>query len=370
VTGSTRITLCLGGDVMTGRGIDQVLPHPLPPRLHEPVVTSALDYVALAERAHGSIRRPVSHSYVWGDALEEMERRRPAARIVNLETSITTSEDAEPKGINYRMHPDNVPVLGAARIDCCAIANNHVLDWGTAGLRQTLDALDRAGIRTAGAGRSLAEARRPAVLPVGGGARVLVFALATPDSGIPLAWGAGADTPGVHLLSSLSEEGVALVAGLVDAVKRRGDVALASVHWGGNWGYEIPVEQRRFAHALIDRAGIDVVHGHSSHHPKGIEVHGGRAILYGCGDLLDDYEGIPGRRRFRSDLALLYFPTLDARTGELTGLEMAPLRILNLRLQRPSSGDAGWLRAMLDRECASFGHRVISRGDAFALEWE
>src|SRR5579872_3924197 len=114
-------TLFLCGDVMTGRGVDQVLPHPSDPTLHEPYVASALEYVEMAEKAHGPIPRPVSFSYIWGDAAAELERLAPAARIVNLETSITTSEDYDPKGINYRMHPANTPCLAAAKIDCCVL---------------------------------------------------------------------------------------------------------------------------------------------------------------------------------------------------------------------------------------------------------
>ena len=102
---ATTRTLFLCGDVMTGRGIDQILRHPSRPVLYERAVTSALEYVGLAEHAHGPIPRRVDPTYVWGVALEELERRRPAARIINLETSITTHEDAAPKGINYRMHP-------------------------------------------------------------------------------------------------------------------------------------------------------------------------------------------------------------------------------------------------------------------------
>ena len=112
------ITLFLCGDVMTGRGVDQVLPHPGDPRIHEPHARSAGMYVELAERAHGPIPRPVDFAYIWGDALEELARVRPGARIVNLETSITRSDDYwRGKGINYRMHPDNVPCLTAAHID-------------------------------------------------------------------------------------------------------------------------------------------------------------------------------------------------------------------------------------------------------------
>ena len=68
-----ELTFFLSGDVMLGRGIDQVLPHPVPPGLHEPYVRSALGYVELAERASGALARPVDFGYVWGDALEELD---------------------------------------------------------------------------------------------------------------------------------------------------------------------------------------------------------------------------------------------------------------------------------------------------------
>ena len=123
-----RVTLFLCGDVMTGRGIDQALPHPSKPRIHEGFMGSAMGYLELAERAWGPIPRPVGFSYVWGDALAELETRAPDLRIVNLETSITTSDEPWPKGINYRMHPRNAPCLSAARLDLCVLANNHVLD--------------------------------------------------------------------------------------------------------------------------------------------------------------------------------------------------------------------------------------------------
>jgi poly-gamma-glutamate synthesis protein (capsule biosynthesis protein) len=87
------ITLFLCGDVMTGRGIDQVLPHPNDPVLHEPYMTSAKGYVELAEEANGPIPKPVDYAYIWGDALRELEQRAPDVRINNLETSITRSED-------------------------------------------------------------------------------------------------------------------------------------------------------------------------------------------------------------------------------------------------------------------------------------
>ena len=365
--GSDLVTLFLCGDVMAGRGIDQVLPHPGDPRLHEPHVRAALDYVELAERANGPIPRLGDFAYVWGDALAELERVRPDVRIINLETAVTRSDEWADKSINYRMHPENVPCLTAAGIDCCVLANNHVLDWGQAGLAETLDTLRRANLRTAGAGRNAAEAAAPAVLELARGTRVIVFSFGSTTSGIPAEWAASEGRPGVNLLEVAT---VREIAANVRRVKQPGDVVVASVHWGRNWGYEIPGRQRALAHGLIDEAGVDVVHGHSSHHPKGIEVYGNNPILYGCGDFLTDYEGIGGREEFRDDLVLMHFVTIDASAGRLVRLEMTPLQIRRFRLNRVSKEDGRWLRDTLDRECAKLGGRVESTADdRLALGW-
>jgi len=367
---SRGVTLFLCGDVMTGRGVDQILPHPSNPVLHEPCVQSAVEYLAMAEAAHGPIPKPAAFSYIWGDALEEVERAAPDARIVNLETSITTSDGYESKGINYRMHPANFPCLAAAKIDCCVLANNHVLDWGRGGLADTLCILRKANIQTAGAGRDLQEAWAPAVINLGGRSRLLVFAAGTMDSGIEPHWGATASAPGVVLLRDLSEKTAELIAERVAGVKRPGDIALFSIHWGGNWGYDIPRHHEAFARRLIDRAGIDAVHGHSSHHPKGIEIYKQKLILYGCGDFLNDYEGIAGYEAFRSHLVLAYCATLDSETGKLLRLEIAPFEIRRFRLQHATAQDAAWLRDMLNREARPLGtHADLDARNRLVLSW-
>ena len=125
------LTLFLCGDLMLGRAIDQLLPHPSDSVLYEPVVRDARAYLRLAAERNGVVPAPVDWRYVWGDALDELARRRPDARIVNLETSVTRHDVPWPgKQIQYRMHPGNVPVLDAAAIDCCVLANNHVLMTG------------------------------------------------------------------------------------------------------------------------------------------------------------------------------------------------------------------------------------------------
>ncbi len=356
-----NVTLFLCGDVMTGRGIDQILRHPCDPRIHEGYLADAIDYVRLAERVSGPIPRGVDDAYIWGDALDELARMRPDARIINLETAVTQSEDWMAKGINYRMHPANVGCLTAAAIDCCVLANNHVLDWGEAGLLETLDALHGAGLRTAGAGTHREEGQAAAELPAPGGTRILVYALGTPDSGVPPSWEAGANHPGVDFLADLTEPSAQRLAERVRAARRPGDLVIVSIHWGGNWGYRVPHEQAEFARHLIDAGAADLVHGHSSHHPKGVEIHCGKLILYGCGDFINDYEGITGHEQFRADLGVMYFPRLDASSGKLIDLELVALWRRRFRLERASESDSRWLCGVLNKE----GNRL---GTSFELQ--
>jgi len=271
------VTLFLAGDVMTGRGIDQVLPHPGDPRIFEPYSRSAQDYLHLAERANGPIPRAVDFAYIWGDALTVLDEAAPDVRIINLETAVTRRGEPWPrKGIQYRMHPDNIPCLSAAAIDCCVLANNHVLDWGYAGLEETLSSLSGSGLTTVGAGPSRAAAQLPAAFVLPGVSRVLVFAWGLPSSGIPMAWAATARKPGVNLLPDLTDRTISDITDTVGSHRQPGDVVVVSLHWGGNWGYPIPAEHRRFARTLIDSGVVDLIHGHSSHHPLGIEVYRGR----------------------------------------------------------------------------------------------
>ncbi|MFC9294826.1 CapA family protein [Streptomyces sp. NPDC057011] len=356
--GADLVTLFLAGDVMLGRGVDQILPHPGDPALPEAYVSDARTYVELAEAANGTVPRRAPFSWPWGEALGLLDAAAPDARILNLETSVTRSDDVAPgKSVHYRMHPANLPCLAAARPDACALANNHVMDYGRRGLAETLDSLAAAGLRAAGAGRDLEEARRPVVLPLSGKRRLLVFSLGTASSGIPHTWAATADRSGVDFCDESSAAAAAEVSGRIRRAKRSGDLAVVSIHWGSNWGHAVPREQVRFAHALVD-GGADVVHGHSSHHPRPFEVYRGHPVLYGCGDLIDDYEGIGGNERYRDDLRLLYFLAVEPDTGRLDHARLVPLQAHRMRLRHASREDCAWLHEVLARTGRAFGTRL------------
>ncbi len=360
------MTLFLCGDVMLGRGVDQILPRPGDPELREGHVSDARSYVRLAERVSGPIPHPVSFAWPWGDALEVLDQAAPDVRVVNLETSVTRSSDFAPgKGIHYRMNPGNVASLATVRPDACALANNHVLDLGRAGLAETLETLAAAGLRAVGAGRDATEASQPAVIPVPAGGRAVVFSCGVASSGIPANWAATATRPGVDLLPSLSDTAADEVIARVRAVKREGDVVVVSIHWGSNWGYDVGDDQVRFARRLID-GGVDIVHGHSSHHPRPVEVYRGKLVLYGCGDCINDYEGISGYEEFRDDLRVLYIASVACDTGALGALRMVPMQASQMRLHRASSEDGEWLRSVIESVSQRFGC-TVSREPGGAL---
>ena len=353
------LSLILTGDVMLGRGIDQIQRFASHPRLYENYVKSAETYVELAEQVNGAIPRYVNPDYIWGEALNVLEGDPPDVSVINLETSITDRGTyAAAKGIHYRMHPNNIDCIAAAKIDCCVLANNHVLDWGQRGLLDTLDTLDAAGIGHAGAGRNRRAANAPWIREVPGKGRVLVFGIGHGSSGVPRSWVAGKTTPGIAYILGLTEQTAGQLSERIAQERRDGDFVVVSVHWGPNWGYQIDEEQTAFAHALIDSAGVDLIHGHSGHHRKAAEVYKGRLILYDCGDFINDYEGIQGNEGFRTDLVLMYRLTLSLPEKRLTEVQLFPFRLRKFRLEHVVPKDIEWLVGVLNREYGRFDASV------------
>ena len=190
---------------------------------------------------NGPIPRPVDFAWVWGDALPALDAAAPDVRIINLETSITTSDEfAVGKAVLYRMNPANIPALTAVRPDVCVLANNHVLDFGRTGLAETLDLARRR--RSPGTGSRPRHRRGP---PSGRGPR----SRRPPRPGLRRrAWRPAASRrtgPRPRTArgwTSSREPSAAAADEVVERVRtarRPGDVVVVSVHWGGNWGYGV-----------------------------------------------------------------------------------------------------------------------------------
>ena len=270
-------------------------------------------------------------AYAWGDTLPLLQRAD--ARFINLECAITDWGEPEPgKVFCFRTDAKNVEVLRVAHIDAVSLANNHVLDYGEPGLRETLRNLDASGIRHAGAGLTALEAQQPAWLAIDG--LRIAFLAATdnqPD------WEATADRPGVFYIPiDPADERFQRLVTLVRAAKRAADLVMVSLHWGPNWGYQPPPEHPPAARLLIE-SGADIIFGHSAHIVRGIEVYRGRPILYSCGDFVDDYAVDQVERNDESFIVQAY---LSGR--ELTRLSLIPTVIeeFQARLARGTRRDS------------------------------
>ena len=171
-----------------------------------------------------------------------------------------------------------------------------------------------------------------------------------------------------EFLPDLSGAAADEVIARASAARQPGDVVVVSIHWGSNWGYDVDRDQACFAHRLIN-GGVDLIHGHSSHHPRPIETYRGKLILYGCGDCIDDYEGISGSpKAYRDDLRLLYFASVRPDTGELAALRMVPMQARKMRLHQARPADSKWLATILGQISRPFGARITREpGGALVL---
>jgi poly-gamma-glutamate capsule biosynthesis protein CapA/YwtB (metallophosphatase superfamily) len=279
--------------------------------------------------------------------------------IVNLECAITASLErwhGEEKAFYFGAPPQAVEALTDAGVDLVSLANNHALDFGIGGMRDTLALLRRHGIGHAGAGENLAEARA-ATLAVRRGIRFGMAAFCDHQAD----FAARTDSPGIAYLDPDDESSA--VAVLREALEplsaAQVDWPILSLHWGPNMVFRPSPARRRLAHAAIDM-GWKIVFGHSAHVFQGIEFHRGCPILYAAGDLVDDYRIDPD---FHNDRQLLFEMTLDRE--RLHRIALHPVRIKDCRVE-PATGEAlhnieSWMRAL----CQEMGTTV--RQDAQGL---
>jgi poly-gamma-glutamate capsule biosynthesis protein CapA/YwtB (metallophosphatase superfamily) len=319
-------TLALTGDVMLGRGVNDTL----------------------------RVARPAEP---WGDVLPLL--LAADLRLINLECAITVQRrpwSRTPKVFHFRADPLAVEVLKAARVNACSLANNHTLDFEEKGLLDTLEHLEAAGIRYAGAGRNLEEAARPVLLE--GGLAVVAFT----DNEPPFAAGPG--RPGTNYLPVSTEpEVLRRVEEAIGAARDAGArTVVFSNHWGPNMVRRPPEAFRLFARAVVDR-GADVYYGHSAHVFQGVEVYSGRPILYDTGDFIDDYAVDPDLRNDRSFLF-----RLSTEDGELRRLELFPVVLPYARVELAAGEEREVILGIMQDLSAEMGTTFERREDRLVLE--
>jgi poly-gamma-glutamate capsule biosynthesis protein CapA/YwtB (metallophosphatase superfamily) len=336
-----------GGDTMLGRAVQLTFPFQAPNEDAIRDSTTAGTYLLMAMHcARNSPAELCSHelqrlrelnrdgSYVWGDYLSALSITPPPdVRLLNLENAVTTSTqnyDVPLKGINYHMHAKNIPLVlsafaakafgdGDARVGdartipfVMSMANNHALDFGRLAFEQeTLPAFDTlpGDAHVVGVGASILQAAKAARVDLRGRS-LYCIAVSTVCSGTPPSWRATSTLPGMIVLPALvSPSAVQKAIEATTSVLHANnlswphtrDLLVLSIHWGPNWAYKDPEDaqaqgfRREFAHRAMDELGVDLIYGHSSHHIRGMETYRGKLVIYGAGDLVNDYEGFTNR---------------------------------------------------------------------------
>lgn len=358
----THFRVLMTGDVMLGRGIDQILSTPSKPGIYESYIKDSRDYLQLAIKKNGSIPLKVADDYIWGYAKKVIAKEGPELTIVNLETAITTSDDFWPnKGIHYRLHPENTRVIKALGIDICTLANNHSLDWGYRGLKESIESLRSNKIYPLGAGDTRTDAEKPYIKKISNSQRLLVFAFGSPSSGVYPSWAASSKQAGLAYLR-FSPRDLSRVKDLVRSHRKKDDIVILSLHWGPNWGYNIAAKHQNFAHRLIDEGLVNLVFGHSSHHPKGVEFYRNVPIIYGAGDLINDYEGINSRRtaKYRGHIGGMYLLNFALNSKNVDAVIFYPSTVKKFRVEAVNSDDFAWISKKLQQESARLNTTVTS----------
>jgi len=290
--------------------------------------------------------KDLTPAYPWGDTLPLFHNAD--WRMCNLECAI--SDRGEPwtdtrKVFHFRTDTQNVEVLNKARIDCVSLGNNHALDYGYTALSDTLCVLEQNNIESIGAGENGAEASEMAVMTIGDTTiGVLGFTDNMPE------WEAGEQKAGVNYLPlALEDPRMEAFLGQVEVKAKQVDLLVVSAHWGGNWGYEAPGNHQAVAHALIDR-GADIIHGHSAHIVRGVEVYKNRLILYSTGDFIDDYAVDPRQRNDRS-----FIFEVSAGAEGVEGLRMHPTVVRRFQAQRARGADMKAVVETMTRLCEALG---------------
>ncbi len=290
-------------------------------------------------RAHG-------YTYPWGNVLPLP--LTTDLNLINLETTLTTSEEAVFKVFNFKSHPEHVGVLRAARIDAVTIANNHIGDFGIRGMMETIEVLDQAGIPHTGAGGNAAEAALPVYLSC---KDLRIAFLGCTDN--EASWCAMEDYPGTNYIEVGDIE---KIKAQVEAIKYDADLVILSIHWGPNMRERPSDHFVSFAHQVID-AGVDIVHGHSAHIFQGIEWYHNGLILYDTGDFIDDYRVDP---ELRNDLSFLFLCTAGAH--KILSLRLVPVLISHMQVNLAVGADYNWCINRMQKLCRPFGTVVGKEG--------
>ena len=201
--------------------------------------------------------------------------------VANSEFTVSNRGTPIPgKQYTFRAKPERLAIYGEMGVDLVTLANNHVYDFGSLAFNDMLDSFDAIKMPYVGAGRNLAEAKKPYYLTLPNGYRVaFVNATRAEKWGIDTP-GATATTGGVLLCYDPTE--------FIDAIKQakaNSDYVVAIIHWGTESSHRLEPVQKTTAQEYL-RAGADIIVGGHAHTLQGIDYNNGKPIVYNLGDFI------------------------------------------------------------------------------------
>lgn len=251
--------------------------------------------------------------------------------FANLETVVTDRNDlpASLKMFGFRTHPDGIRELLRIGFNVFSTANNHSMDYGSAGARETIRQLDALGVAHAGLGLTRASASAARIVERRG-VRVAFGALGIGGSGFG-SLGADEERPGQL---TVSDRDLADVTASLNAASA--DYRILSAHYGAEFDVTTSSSDRRRFAAVI-AGGADLVVGHHHHVAAGVELVDGKPVFYGLGNFLHWGTQDMGRHDMCHDYGLVARVHLSAPEGarlSVTAIEAIPVTGMHMKPRR------------------------------------
>ncbi len=325
--GKEKLKIGFCGDVMLGRGVNEV------------ILKS----------------KPAS---VWADVLSL--RKKVDLFAINLECVISNKGApwvATPKVFHFRADPKAFEVLKAAEVDYVALANNHTLDYDVPAMLTMLEGLKKNKISFSGAGYNLKEAMAPALISKEGyKVAFLSFTDNMPE------WEATKDSPGVNYVTITLEAPILnhIQKAIERAKEQNPTLIVFSAHWGPNMRTFPSQTFIEFAHRVMNM-GVDIFHGHSAHVFQGIEIYKGKPIFYDTGDFIDDY-------MISEHIDEQFFYLLEYQGKKLQSLELYPVKLTYAQVNQAKGEEVcDALFERIQKRSRPFGTKIKKEKERFVI---
>ena len=285
---SMSITICFIGDIMLGRYINEKM---------DPTLNTFISKLTRIDNAGYSDN---AMKIIYGQTYKIINKCD--LLVGNLESCITNRMDREKKAFNFRIHPKYSRALKIHKNMFLNVANNHIMDYQIEGMYDTLNDLDKLDIKYSGAGKNIQEAIKPVIMDIGGIKIGIIGCADHYDY-----WGATNNKPGIYYVDY---NNYGHILNHIKETKRNVDILIMSIHWGWNFIKGIDNKYQKFARDVFD-AGVNIIHGQSSHHVKCIRYNNTHMVMYGIGDFVNDYTV---NDAYRSNLGVIVKVSTDGKS--------------------------------------------------------